>query len=98
MGVVFLGFSFFRKTIMQVTPSQLKELLTLYIPKRLPVLITGRPGIGKSDIVDEAADDTDHELLISHPVVEDPTDSKGLPFPSPDGLTAKFLPFGDLER
>ena len=83
---------------MQVTPAQLTELLSLYVPKRLPVLITGRPGIGKSDIVEQTARATDHELLISHPVVEDPTDSKGLPFPSADGTTAKFLPFGDLER
>ncbi|MFL9911952.1 ATP-binding protein [Paraburkholderia sp. RL17-337-BIB-A] len=83
---------------MKVTPAQLTELLSLYVPKRLPVLITGRPGIGKSDIVEQTARDTDHELLISHPVVEDPTDSKGLPFPGADGTTAKFLPFGDLER
>jgi hypothetical protein len=83
---------------MKVTPTQLTELLSLYVPKRLPVLITGRPGIGKSDIVEQTARDTDHELLISHPVVEDPTDSKGLPFPGADGTTAKFLPFGDLER
>jgi hypothetical protein len=83
---------------MKVTPAQLTELLSLYVPKRLPVLITGRPGIGKSDIVEQVAHATEHELLISHPVVEDPTDSKGLPFPAPDGLNAKFLPFGDLER
>jgi hypothetical protein len=88
----------FKETAMQVTPSQLTELLSLYVPRGLPVLITGRPGIGKSDIVEKVAQLTDHELLISHPVVEDPTDSKGLPFPSPDGKTAKFLPFGDLER
>ncbi len=97
MGVGFVGFSF-QETTVQVTPTQLTELLSLYVPKRLPVLITGRPGIGKSDIVEQVAQATDHELLISHPVVEDPTDSKGLPFPSPDGKTAKFLPFGDLER
>ncbi|MBN3785659.1 ATP-binding protein [Burkholderia sp. Ac-20353] len=83
---------------MKLSPAQLIELLSLYIPQRFPVLISGRPGIGKSDIVEAAAAATDHELLISHPVVEDPTDSKGLPFPSPDGEHARFLPFGDLER
>jgi hypothetical protein len=82
----------------QVTASQLVELLTAYVPARLPVLITGRPGIGKSDIVEQVARATGHDLLISHPVVEDPTDSKGLPFPSPDGSAASHLPFGDLER
>jgi hypothetical protein len=83
---------------MKVNPSQLLELLVAYIQARLPVLVTGAPGIGKSDIIDQAARATGHDLLISHPVVEDPTDSKGLPFPSPDGSVARFLPFGDLER
>ncbi|EDT42964.1 ATP-binding protein [Burkholderia ambifaria] len=83
---------------MKLSPARLTQLLGIYIPKRLPVLISGRPGIGKSDIVETAADEADHDLLISHPIVEDPTDSKGLPFPSPDGSHARFLPFGDLER
>jgi len=81
----------------QVTAGQLTELLTAFVPARLPVLITGSPGIGKSDIVEQVARATGHALLISHPVVEDPTDSKGLPFPSADGATARHLPFGDLE-
>lgn len=81
-----------------VNPSELTELLTAYVPERLPVLITGPAGIGKSDIVEQVARATGHELLISHPVVEDPTDSKGLPFPSADGTSAAHLPFGDLER
>lgn len=83
---------------MQMSPAQLTQLLQLYIPNRWPVLISGAPGIGKSDIVEQAAHAADHELLISHPVVEDPTDSKGLPFPLPDRSAAQFLPFGDLER
>jgi hypothetical protein len=82
----------------QVNASELTELLSAYVPARLPVLITGRPGIGKSDIVEQVARATGHDLLISHPVVEDPTDSKGLPFPTVDGRTAHHLPFGDLER
>ncbi|KWB20886.1 ATPase [Burkholderia cepacia] len=83
---------------MKLSPARLTKLLAAYIPKRFPVLVSGRPGIGKSDIVEAAAKAAEHDLLISHPVVEDPTDSKGLPFPSPDGTHARFLPFGDLER
>ncbi|MEX3969822.1 ATP-binding protein [Paraburkholderia caribensis] len=81
---------------MKVNPSQLLALLCAFIPQGLPVLITGPAGVGKSDIVAQAAKATGHDLLISHPVVEDPTDSKGLPFPKGD--IARFLPFGDLER
>ena len=40
---------------MQVTPSQLVTLLNAGIPARLPFLITGAPGIGKTDIVEEIA-------------------------------------------
>ncbi|WP_321853287.1 ATP-binding protein [Paraburkholderia tropica] len=83
---------------MQVNASQLKSLLLAYVPQRLPVIVSGRPGVGKSDIVEQVANELDHDLLISHPVVEDPTDSKGLPFAAPDGQSARFLPFGDLER
>lgn len=81
---------------MKVKPLQLAKLLAAFIPAGLPVLITGAPGIGKSDIVAQSAAAAGHDLLISHPVVEDPTDSKGLPFPAPDGSGARFLPFGDL--
>lgn len=81
---------------MKVNPFQLQSLLAAFIPACLPVLITGAPGIGKSDIVAEAAQAAGYDLLISHPVVEDPTDSKGLPFPAADGAGARFLPFGDL--
>lgn len=83
---------------MKLSPARLTQLLAAYIPKRLAVLITGLPGIGKSDIVEAATEAAEHDLLISHPVVEDPTDTKGLPFPSADGTHARFLPFGDLER
>lgn len=83
---------------MNVNASQLKSLLAAYVPHRLPVLVTGAPGIGKSDIIATVADQLDYDLLISHPVIEDPTDSKGLPFPnSVDGI-ANFLPFGDLVK
>jgi hypothetical protein len=83
---------------MQVTPSQLITLLSAAIPKRLPVLITGAPGVGKSDIVAQAATLTGSELILSHPAVADPTDAKGLPWPKAGQDEATFLPFGELAR
>ena len=77
-------------------PSALRALLEVTIPARLPVLIKGAPGVGKSDIVAQAASYCEADLLVSHPVVSDPTDYKGLPGVV-DGQ-AEFLPFGDLRR
>ena len=76
-------------------PSQLAKVLETAIPAGLPVLIKGAPGVGKSDVVAQACHATGAELVLSHPVVSDPTDYKGLPF-AVDGK-ARFLPFGDLE-
>jgi hypothetical protein len=81
----------------QVTPAQLITLLSATIPAKLNVMITGAPGVGKTDIVKMAADVAGVELLVSHPVTDDPTDYKGLPFPAKDGLSASFLPFGQFE-
>jgi len=75
-------------------PSQLQRLLSKTIPAKEPVLIKGAPGVGKSAIVEQAAAAAGADLIISHPVVSDPTDFKGL-----GALVegqAEFLPFGDL--
>lgn len=79
-----------------MTPSQLERFLAFTIANKLPVLITGKPGIGKSDIVAKAAKSAGARLIISHPVVSDPTDYKGLPFAS--NGEAHFLPYADLKE
>ncbi len=65
----------------QVTPKQLKQALLIAIKSHLPILIKGRPGVGKTDIVSQACQEAKARLIISHPVVSDPTDYKGLPSP-----------------
>ncbi|GEP97686.1 ATP-binding protein [Chitinophaga cymbidii] len=80
-----------------MTPSALADYLQFAICNNFPVLIKGKPGIGKSDIVSQAAAAAQTDLIISHPVVSDPTDYKGLPFPNKNG-TADFLPFGELRQ
>jgi len=77
-----------------MSPKELKKVLLKTVPAGLPVLIKGAPGIGKSDIVNQVAEELEMNLIISHPVVSDPTDFKGLPG-IVDGK-AEFLPFGDL--
>jgi hypothetical protein len=83
---------------MSVTPKQMSELLAKLIPARLPILITGAPGVGKSDIIAQSAVAAGADLLISHPAVADPTDAKGLPWPKKGDTEATFLPFGELAQ
>lgn len=76
--------------------SQLQNLLEHMLPARENVLIKGAPGIGKSDIVAAAAAKVGYDLIISHPVISDPVDYKGLPLPDGHG-GADFVPFGELK-
>lgn len=76
-------------------PTQLQGLLAFAIANNFPILVKGKPGIGKSDIIEDACKEAKAKLVISHPVVSDPTDYKGLPFADKNG--AHFLPFGDLK-
>ena len=45
-----------------------------------------------------AAAESGAELILSHPVVSDPTDAKGLPWIAADKKSATFLPFGEMQR
>lgn len=83
---------------LQLRPGQLATLLSQTIQHGLPILITGAPGVGKSDIISQAAIAAEADIIISHPAVSDPTDFKGLPWPSADKESATFLPFGELSR
>lgn len=76
-------------------PSVLKEVLVRAFQCRENILITGAPGIGKSDLTQQAAEEAKARLIVSHPVVSDPTDFKGYPF-AVGNTHADFLPFGDL--
>lgn len=79
---------------MSLRPSELKTLLLAAIPAKHNILVTGAPGVGKSDIMHAVSQECGAGMILSHPAVEDPTDTKGLPFVV-DGK-ATFLPFGEL--
>lgn len=77
---------------------QALEGLKVGIELGKPILLVGAPGVGKSDIGYQAAREMGCDLILSHPVVNDPTDAKGLPWPDAKAGVAKFLPFGDLHK
>ena len=77
-------------------PRDLSQLLTKAIPAHMPVLIKGAPGVGKTDLVTAACAAAGSELIVSHPVVDEPVDYKGMPAIKEDH--AEFLPFGSLRK
>lgn len=75
---------------------EMTRVLTVLLKNMRPVLLKGAPGVGKTSIIKQVAKNLDYDLIISHPVVSDPTDYKGLP-----GIVkgeAEFLPFGELRK
>jgi|ERR1700677_462236 len=84
---------------MSVSPSQLATLLKATIPAGLHILVTGKPGIGKTDILTQVTAAINYDLVVSHPVTSDPTKAEGLPwvYQTADGPRAAFIPLGELE-
>jgi ATPase family associated with various cellular activities (AAA) len=85
-------------------PSQLLKLAVKMIGANLPLLVVGAPGVGKTDVIKQAVAivnaTTPCDLLITHPVVKDPTAYGGMPWITQhDGIAlADFIPFGDLRQ
>lgn len=79
-----------------MSPLNLAKLLKDAFLKNRRVLIKGKPGIGKSDIVAQVCRELGFDLVISHPAISDPTDFKGMP--ALVNNLAEFLPFGDLRQ
>jgi hypothetical protein len=79
-------------------PSTIRTLLGKLIPAREPALLVGAPGVGKTATVEQLAEDLGYDLIVTHPVVDDPTDYKGMPAVVDHNgeRSAQFLPFGDL--
>lgn len=81
-------------------PSSIRETLKVLIPAREPALLVGSPGVGKTSVVEAVAEELGYDLMVTHPVVDDPTDYKGMPAIVKQGreTTAAFLPFGNLQK
>ena len=79
-------------------PSDVSKLLASLIKARLPVLLVGAPGVGKTALVQQAAKEAGNDLYCSFPALEDPTDAKGFPWVSAEADYADFKPFGTLYK
>jgi hypothetical protein len=86
------------KSEVDITPSQLLALLKIAIIDKMRILICGEPGIGKTQLMQQACAALGVKLIISHPVTEDPTSITGLPDVQTNADFATFKPFGILHE
>ena len=78
-------------------PRQFVDFAVKMFENKHPFLVVGPPGVGKTDLNNEAARRAKVELITSHPAVGTPIDFKGLPMPNGKG-EADFIPIGDLRK
>ncbi len=77
--------------------TDIKESVDKLVDSKIPVFIWGAPGIGKSSIVKQIADEKNLNFIDLRLSLLDPTDLKGIPFFDKDNLQAvwakpNFLP------
>ena len=84
----------------QLSPSQLEEFLIAAYEIKEPVVVVGKPGVGKTAIYGQVAEKVGADFIRSHPALDDPTDGKGLPDFVGTGKTrrAEFVPIGQFEK
>ena len=89
--------------MVQVNTEQASRIAVKMMLKKRNLLFTGAPGVGKTCIIEQAAEKAEMNLIVFHPVISDPTDFKGMPAilkneNSEMNFLAKFVPFENLKR
>lgn len=72
--------------------SKLTNTLTALIEQKVPAFLWGAPGIGKSSIVKQIAQNNEIDFIDLRLALMDPTDLKGIPFYDKESHTALWAP------
>ncbi len=79
-----------------VTPNEAKSAIRHSINKKRPIFMWGAPGIGKSDIVKQIADEQNREVIDVRLPLWEPTDIKGIPYYNATENTMSWAPPAEL--
>lgn len=84
--------------MLEVTPSQAKEILRFAIQVNEPIIFVGKPGIAKTAICEQVAEEEGLHLIKIHPALDDLGDAKGLPWFADGDGSARFVPIGQMAK
>lgn len=73
-----------------LTPPQLLNALRTLVTAGIPAYIEGEPGIGKTSLVRQLAQELGWDFVAAYPAMWDPTDAAGLPVPH-EGRVVRML-------
>lgn len=62
-----------------ITPNELKDVLKVSVQERFPLMIWGPPGVGKSQVTREVAEEIGYDFYDIRASLIDPVDLRGLP-------------------
>lgn len=77
---------------------KVSKLINPYMQENITTILVGPPGVGKTEIAKACAKELGYNFMVTHPVVADPVDYKGIPWVDAGSSTAHFLPFGILRE
>lgn len=79
-------------------PSTIAPVLDAAFMNNDPALLKGKPGVGKTDLVTQSAHRLGYKLIVSHPVVQQAIDYKGMPwvYNQEGEILARWVPYGDM--
>ncbi len=79
-----------------VSPNEAKRSIRKCVKIQRPVFMWGPPGIGKSDIVKQIAEEQNREVIDVRLSLWEPTDIKGIPYYDSDRKTMSWAPPSEL--
>ena len=74
------------------SPNEAKAAIRKCFKIQRPVFLWGPPGIGKSDIVKQIAEETEREVIDVRLSLWEPTDIKGIPFYNSSSNSMEWAP------